>query len=106
MHACAHGWPWLASPRNQETPVPRCHPAVALAALVLAVPLAHARVTRIVIDETRPLAAAESGGVPTEQVAGRAFGELDAGSPANSLINDLLLARDPDGKVRYVATFV
>nr|WP_157398405.1 MULTISPECIES: alpha/beta hydrolase domain-containing protein [Ramlibacter] len=68
--------------------------------------MAQARVTRIVIDETRPLPAAASGGIATEQIAGRAFGELDPGSPANSLINDVLLARDPDGKVRYVATFV
>ncbi|MES3001772.1 MAG: alpha/beta hydrolase domain-containing protein [Pseudomonadota bacterium] len=81
-------------------------PLYALLAIAIAAPPAHARVTRIVIDETRPLAAADSGGVPTEQIAGRAFGELDAASPANSVINDVLLARDPDGKVRYVATFV
>ncbi len=80
-------------------------PAAALLALALATP-AQARVTRIVIDEVRPLPAAQSGGVPTEQVAGRAFGELDPDLPANRAINDLLLARDPDGKVRYVATFV
>jgi hypothetical protein len=67
---------------------------------------AQARVTRIVIDEIKPLADAQSGGVATEQLAGRAFGELDATAPANALINDVLLARDPDGKVRYVATFV
>ena len=73
---------------------------------VLVAPPAGARVTRIVIDEVKPLAEAESGGVATEQVAGRAFGELDATAPANALINDVLLARDPDGKVRYVATFV
>jgi hypothetical protein len=67
---------------------------------------AEARVTRIVIDEIKPLPDAQSGGVATEQLAGRAFGELDATAPANALINDVLLARDPDGKVRYVATFV
>jgi hypothetical protein len=77
-----------------------------LAALALAMPLAQARVTRIVIDEVRPFPAAESGGIATEQVAGRAFGELDPASPANAIINDVQLARDPDGKVRYVATFV
>jgi hypothetical protein len=75
-----------------------------LAALVP--PPAAARVTRIVIDEVKPLADAESGGVATEQLAGRAFGELDATAPTNALINDVLLARDPDGRVRYVATFV
>jgi Alpha/beta hydrolase domain len=67
---------------------------------------AQARVVRVVIDETKPLPEAESGGVPSEQIAGRAFGELDASLPANAIINDILLARDPDGKVRYIATFV
>ena len=75
-----------------------------LAALVA--PPAVARVTRIVIDEVKPLNDVASGGIATEQIAGRAFGELDATAPANALINDVLLARDPDGKVRYVATFV
>ncbi|HSV52584.1 MAG TPA: alpha/beta hydrolase domain-containing protein [Burkholderiaceae bacterium] len=84
----------------------RCFPTFALLAFALAAPLAQARVTRIVIDETRPLVAAASGGVATEQIAGRAFGELDVASPANAIINDLPLARDADGKVRYVATFV
>ena len=72
----------------------------------LAAPLAQARVTRIVIDETRPLTAADAGGIASEQIAGRAFGELDADAAANAIINDLPLARDADGKVRYVATFV
>ncbi|MBI2769851.1 MAG: hypothetical protein HYX47_09520 [Burkholderiales bacterium] len=84
----------------------RCFPTLALLTLALAAPLAQARVTRIVIDESKPLAAADSGGVATEQIAGRAFGELDAASAANTLINDLQLARDADGKVRYIATFV
>jgi hypothetical protein len=79
---------------------------LAALALALAASLAQARVTRIIIDETRPLAAADAGGVATEQIAGRAFGELDAASPANTVINDLQLARDPDGKVRWIATFV
>ncbi|MBL8344799.1 MAG: hypothetical protein JNN03_05110 [Rubrivivax sp.] len=72
----------------------------------LAVPAAEARVTRIVIDEVKPLAEADSGGVATEQIAGRAFGELDPAAASHPLINDILLARDPDGKVRYIATFV
>ncbi|MEO5672454.1 MAG: alpha/beta hydrolase domain-containing protein [Ramlibacter sp.] len=86
--------------------MPRRIAAPTLLVLALAAPLAQARVTRIVIDETRPLAAAQSGGIATEQIAGRAFGELDAASPANSVINDLQLSRDADGKVRYIATFV
>jgi Alpha/beta hydrolase domain len=67
---------------------------------------AQARVVKIVIDEVKPLAASASGGLATEQVAGRAFGELDPALPNNRLINDVLLSRDADGKVRYVATFV
>jgi hypothetical protein len=66
----------------------------------------QARVTRIVVDETRPMPAAESGGIAFEQIAGRAFGELDPASAANVIINDIAYAKDPDGKVRYVATFV
>ncbi|HSH91703.1 MAG TPA: alpha/beta hydrolase domain-containing protein [Ramlibacter sp.] len=80
--------------------------ASAVLALALASSVVQARVTRIVIDETRPLPAADSGGVATEQVAGRAFGELDPALPMNAIVNDVQLARDPDGKVRYVATFV
>ena len=79
------------------------------AALLLAFALhstAQARVTRIVIDEVKPLPAQQSGGVAFEQVAGRAFGELDPQAAANRIINDVQLARDADGKVRYVATFV
>jgi len=66
----------------------------------------HARVTRIVIDEVKPMPTDPSGGLATEQIAGRAFGELDPQSAANRIINDVMLARDSDGKVRYVATFV
>ena len=68
--------------------------------------VANARVTRIVIDEVKPLAADQSGGIATEQVAGRAFGELDPAAAANRIINDIALSKDADGKVRYVATFV
>ncbi|HMA08518.1 MAG TPA: hypothetical protein VKP68_11670, partial [Ramlibacter sp.] len=67
---------------------------------------AHARVTRIVIDEVKPMAVVAGAAIPYEQVAGRAFGELDPRLPGNALIQDIDLARDADGKVRYVASFV
>lgn len=71
---------------------------------------AQARVTRIVIDETLPIASpaghAASSGIAYEQVAGRAFGELDPKLPGNALIQDIELAKDQDGKARYVASFV
>jgi len=55
---------------------------IALAALALCtIGASHARVTRIVIDERLPLAASDSGGKAYEQLAGRAFGELDPGAP-------------------------
>lgn len=77
-----------------------------LAAVFLLGHSAQARVTRIVIDETVPLAADLSGGVAFEQVAGRAFGELDPKAPGNAIIQDIELGKEADGKVRYVATFV
>ncbi|SDH96388.1 alpha/beta hydrolase domain-containing protein [Propionivibrio dicarboxylicus] len=79
--------------------------AIGLAVLALAQPAA-ARVTRIVIDESKPLAVEASGGIRFEQIAGRAFGELDPANPANRIIQDIELAKDADGKVRYVASFV
>ena len=79
---------------------------IALAvALCTAVTTAHARVTRILIDETLPMPAA-AGSLAYEQVAGRAFGELDPAHPGNALIQDIGLAKDADGKVRYVASFL
>ncbi len=80
--------------------------AVGLFAIALCSP-ADARVTRIVIDETSPLpTGAAAAAIPYEQVAGRAFGELDPQLPGNAIIQDIELAKDTDGKVRYVASFV
>jgi len=69
---------------------------------------AESRVTRIVIDEVKPFTepAGSTPGIAYEQVAGRAFGELDPKLPGNALIQDIELAEDADGKVRYVASFV
>ena len=77
-------------------------------ALALSAP-GYARVTRIVIDETTPLPI--PAGSPTstpayEQIAGRAFGELDPKLAGNAIIQDIELAKDADGKVRYVASFL
>jgi hypothetical protein len=77
---------------------------LAMAAASLWTP-AHARVTRIVIDERAPVTSTASGPA-YEQIAGRAFGELDPNLPSNALIQDIGLAKDADGKVRYVASFV
>ena len=75
-------------------------------ALVLALcSTTHARVTRIVIDETIPLPA-PAGSMQYEQVAGRAFGELDPKLPGNAIIQDIKLGLDADGKARYVSSFV
>lgn len=66
----------------------------------------QARVTRIVIDEQKPLANASGQTIEYEQLSGRAFGELDPRDPLNALIQDIELGKDKDGKVRYTATFV
>lgn len=75
-------------------------------ALLAVSTFSQARITRIVVDETIALPALMSGGVAFEQVAGRAYGELDPKAPGNALIQDIELAKDADGKVRYVATFM
>ncbi len=78
--------------------------AVLIVASSLIAMAAQARVVRIVIDETLPMPAAA--GPAYEQIAGRAFGELDPALPGNAIIQDIGLARDADGKVRYVASFI
>ena len=92
-----------------------------IAASLLMCTSAQARVTKIVIDETLAMAPAASATaelsagaqtvvngskIPYEIIAGRAFGELDPTLPQNALIQDIELAKDADGKVRYVASFV
>ena len=67
---------------------------------------AEARVTRIIIDEVLSLPVAQTGGVPTEQLAGRAFGVLDPAASGNAVIHDIERVKDTDGQVRYTATFV
>lgn len=69
---------------------------------------ANARVTRIVIDDSRPVAGVpgKPPGIAYEQVAGRAFGELDPKLAQNAIVQDIELAKDADGKVRYMASFV
>jgi hypothetical protein len=92
-----------------------------IAASLLMCAGAQARVTKIVIDETLAMAPPTSATaelstgaqtvvngskIPYEIIAGRAFGELDPTLPQNALIQDIELAKDADGKVRYVASFV
>ncbi|HYH43432.1 MAG TPA: hypothetical protein VD867_15775, partial [Burkholderiales bacterium] len=87
--------------------------AVALSAgILLCSAPTHARITKIIIDETAPAfckgtACTSYGEIGSyEQISGRAFGELDPSDPRNKLIQDIELGKDKDGKVRYVATFV
>jgi hypothetical protein len=74
---------------------------------------ALARVTRIVIDEKISPAFCKGSACATfgdagqyEQLSGRAYGELDPNDALNKGIQDIETAKDADGKVRYVATFV
>ena len=77
-----------------------------LACAGMATASGHAAVTRLVIDEVKPLATPPGQAIAYEQLAGRAFGELDPKLPGNALIQDIELGKDADGKVRYVASFV
>jgi hypothetical protein len=81
---------------------------IATTGALLGAGMAEARITRIVIDDTRPVAAApgKPAGIAYEQIAGRAFGELDPKLAQNAIIQDIELAKDTDGKVRYVTSFV
>src|SRR5438034_2120679 len=83
--------------------------AVAAAgALLVAAPVAEARVTHITISSTT---SAFNGRVfgdvgAYEQVRGTATGELDPLDPRNAVITDINLApRNANGKVAYTATF-
>jgi hypothetical protein len=71
-------------------------------AMLVWVPAADARVTRIVIDSTERIL-----NQPYEALRGRAFGELDPDHPLNAIITDIALApRGANGKVGYVASFL
>ena len=74
--------------------------AAAVAAL-LSTP-ALARVTRIVIDSTTTVTGQS---LVYQTLRGRAFGELDPADAHNTVINDIQLGKDADGKVRYETTF-
>ena len=78
--------------------------AAAIAVLAWAPPT-QARVTEIIIDDVKPLTGTGQT-IAYEQRSGRAFGELDPNDPHNEIIQDIQLGRDPDGKVRYIASFV
>jgi hypothetical protein len=80
--------------------------AMAAAALLAIAPSVQSRVTRIVIDDREPLAPGAGQTIAYEQISGRAFGELDPHNPLNAIIQDIELGKDPDGMVRYVASFV
>ena len=77
-------------------------------------PPVHARVTRITILSTTspafctgtpPTCPWFGTGGPFEVLAGLADGVLDPRDPLNGIIQDIELGKDPDGKVRYTATF-
>jgi len=78
--------------------------AMALGASVLSV---DARVTRIVVDSTTPVAGGPFGTVGAyELVRGSAFGELDPNDRRNAVITDITLApKNANGKVEYRSQF-
>ncbi|MEQ1807695.1 MAG: hypothetical protein ABL900_20125, partial [Burkholderiaceae bacterium] len=71
----------------------------------LACTLVQARVTRIVIDTTTPLANPADAAKPYQELTGRAFGELNPSDRHNREITDLNLApRNARGNVEYIAS--
>ncbi len=80
----------------------------ALAAFALC-SAAQARVTRVVVEDTKsPAFDGRSFGAAGqyEVLSGHVFGELDPGDPLNAIITDIKLApRNAHGKVEYSATF-
>ncbi|HYX92715.1 MAG TPA: alpha/beta hydrolase domain-containing protein, partial [Myxococcaceae bacterium] len=86
--------------KSSRIPSPMIRPALVAVTVALLAQPAAARVVRIVIDTVSPL---DNGAY--EALSGRAFGELDPTHPLNAIIQDIQLGKDPDGKVRYVASF-
>jgi len=66
--------------------------AAVVAALLAWTPQTEARVTKIVIDDTQPLAATGQT-IAYEQISGRAFGELNPNDPLNRIIQDIELGK-------------
>ncbi len=81
----------------------------AFAALLAVAPMAHAHITRIVIEQRlSPAYEGQSFGEAGqyERLAGHAYGELDPKDPLNAIITDITLApRNARGMVEYSATF-
>jgi hypothetical protein len=76
--------------------------AVVAGILISSEPL-HARITKLVIDETvspafckgaPPACASFHDAGQYEQIAGRVFGELDPRDPRNKIIHDIELGKD------------
>jgi hypothetical protein len=79
--------------------------AATAGALAISAGVSQARVTKVVVDNTATLTATGQN-IAYQQISGHAFGELDPALPLNAIIQDIGLAKDADGKVRYVASFV
>ena len=76
--------------------------ALVAAGVIVFAPQLEARVVRIVVDATAPIANQPA----FEQLTGRAFGELDPNDPHNALITDIAIApRNSNGKVEYIASW-
>ena len=78
-----------------------------LAAALLWATGAEARIVRITLDSSTPVAGGPFGSVGAyELLRGTAYGEIDPADPRNALITDIELApRNANGKVAYAAQF-
>src|SRR5690349_309929 len=105
----------IASPKGGEATVKgnarragRASFYAAIVAAICAAAPAEAKITKIVIDRTTSPAfggATFGNAGQFETLVGRAFGELDPADPVNSIIQDIQLGKDADGKVHFIASF-
>ncbi len=87
-----------------------CRLSVSLSVLCF-IPVAHARVTKVAIDQSKSESPANGGQPfgtvgPYERIRGLLYGELDPRDRRNAIIQDIQLApRNAKGMVEYEATF-
>lgn len=78
---------------------------IALVAILCPAQLSQARVTKIVVETTKPVTV-NGNPIAYEIISGKFYGEVDPKRPENSIITDLRFApRNADGRVEYSATF-
>jgi len=94
--------------KGNARPAHRVAVCAVVAAICSVATASQAKITKIVIDRTTSPAfggATFGNAGQFEILVGRAFGELDPADPVNSIIQDIQLGKDADGKVHFIASF-